>query len=136
MNHLLPYSLYGGGKVAKPRPAKGKKRPQRQRLRKSPVSAKAAKPADAHARRSSWPVQEARSNLSALIEAAVAGQPQEITRAGEDAVVVISAKEYKAFRVSKQSLDELFEHSPLGKMFDERGVPEVRHKEYFRAITL
>ena len=42
-----------------------------------------------------WPIQEAKSKFSALVNAALAGEPQRITRRGEPAVVVIAVEEYE-----------------------------------------
>ena len=41
-----------------------------------------------------WTVQDAKNKFSAVVEAALAGTPQEVTRRGKPAVVVLSAKEY------------------------------------------
>ena len=45
-----------------------------------------------------WPLQTARSGQSrfnALVDAAVAGEPQRVTRRGKPAVVVLAAEEYE-----------------------------------------
>lgn len=42
-----------------------------------------------------WTVQDAKNRFSAVVEAALAGRPQEVTRRGKPAVVVISATEYR-----------------------------------------
>ena len=42
----------------------------------------------------SWSAREARARLSALIDAALAGGPQRVTRRGKAAVVVISEADY------------------------------------------
>jgi prevent-host-death family protein len=39
-------------------------------------------------------LQDAKNRFSAVVEAAMSGQPQEVTRRGKPAVVVVSAKEY------------------------------------------
>lgn len=41
-----------------------------------------------------WSVQDAKNKFSAVIDAALAGTPQEVTRRGKPAVVVLSAAEY------------------------------------------
>jgi prevent-host-death family protein len=41
-----------------------------------------------------WNVQDAKNKFSALVEAALAGTPQEVSRRGRPAVVVLSADEY------------------------------------------
>ena len=39
-------------------------------------------------------MQDAKNKFSAVVDAALAGQPQEVTRRGKPAVVVVSAQEY------------------------------------------
>jgi prevent-host-death family protein len=41
-----------------------------------------------------WTLQDAKNRFSAVVEAALAGQPQEVTRRGQPAVVVLAAEEY------------------------------------------
>lgn len=41
-----------------------------------------------------WSVQDAKNRFSAVVDAALAGTPQEVTRRGKPAVVVLSADEY------------------------------------------
>ncbi|HXZ69139.1 MAG TPA: type II toxin-antitoxin system Phd/YefM family antitoxin [Alphaproteobacteria bacterium] len=83
-----------------------------------------------------WQVAEARANLTSLIDAALRGHPQEIVRRGKSLVVVVSAKDYKVFAKSRQSLDEMFHNSPLAAAFGKGQIPELRHKEPFRDISL
>jgi prevent-host-death family protein len=42
----------------------------------------------------SYPLNEARSQLSTLIDRALAGEPQRVTRHGKDAVVIVSEAEW------------------------------------------
>jgi len=41
-----------------------------------------------------WTVQDAKNRFSAVVDAALAGTPQEVTRRGKPAVVILSADEY------------------------------------------
>lgn len=41
-----------------------------------------------------WTLQDAKSRFSAVVDAALAGRPQEVTRRGKPAVLVLSAAEY------------------------------------------
>lgn len=41
-----------------------------------------------------WTLQDAKNKFSAVVEKALAGAPQQVTRRGEPAVVVVSAVEY------------------------------------------
>ncbi len=42
-----------------------------------------------------WPLQDARNKLSAVVDAAVAGEPQRVMRRGKPAVVVLAVEEYE-----------------------------------------
>ena len=42
-----------------------------------------------------WPIQDAKNKFSTLVNAALAGEPQQVTRRGQPAVVVIAAEEYE-----------------------------------------
>ena len=42
-----------------------------------------------------WSVREARNKFSAVVEAALAGRPQVISRRGQPAVIVVSAASYE-----------------------------------------
>lgn len=41
-----------------------------------------------------WTLQDAKNRFSAVVDAALAGRPQQVTRRGRPAVVVVSAEEY------------------------------------------
>ena len=41
-----------------------------------------------------WTVQDAKNRFSAVVDAALAGTPQEVTRRGKPAVVILSAADY------------------------------------------
>lgn len=41
-----------------------------------------------------WTLQDAKNKFSAVVEEAMAGRPQEVTKRGKPAVVVISSEEY------------------------------------------
>lgn len=42
-----------------------------------------------------WTLQDAKNRFSAVVDAALAGTPQEVTRRGKPAVVVISTEAYQ-----------------------------------------
>ena len=44
---------------------------------------------------SEWPLQDAKNKFSALVNAALTGEPQRVTRRGQPAVVVLAAEEYE-----------------------------------------
>ena len=45
-----------------------------------------------------WALQDAKNRFSAVVDAALAGEPQQVTRRGKPAVVVLSVKEYNLLR--------------------------------------
>lgn len=45
-----------------------------------------------------WPLQDAKNTFSALVNAALAGEPQHVTPRGEPAVVVLAVDEYERLR--------------------------------------
>ena len=50
-----------------------------------------------------WQLQTAKAQLSELVEAALRGEPQRITRRGKDAVMVLSEQSYVALTSSAKS---------------------------------
>lgn len=42
-----------------------------------------------------WNLQDAKNRFSAVVDAALAGQPQEVTRRGKPAVMVVAVTEYQ-----------------------------------------
>ena len=47
---------------------------------------------------SDWNLQDAKNRFSAVVNAALAGEPQRVTRRGQPAVVVIAVEEYERLR--------------------------------------
>ena len=63
---------------------------------------------------SKWQLQEAKNRLSEVVRKAADEGPQTITLRGEDAVVVVDAKEYaRLTRKPKKTLVEFLRSSPL-----------------------
>jgi prevent-host-death family protein len=56
----------------------------------------------------SYPLHEARSRLSTLVERALGGEPQRVTRHGKEAVVIVSEKAWNARPKSAPTLVDLF----------------------------
>lgn len=55
-----------------------------------------------------WTLQDAKNRFSAVVEAALAGRPQQVTRRGRPAVVVLSAEEYHRLVAEAASHRESF----------------------------
>ena len=64
----------------------------------------------------SYPLHEARASLSKLVERALAGEPQRVTRHGKEAVVIVAEAEWEKRRPKYANLGELL------AAFAERGV--------------
>ena len=45
-----------------------------------------------------WALQDAKNRFSAVVDAALAGNPQRVTRRGKPAVVVVAVDEYERLR--------------------------------------
>jgi antitoxin Phd len=60
-----------------------------------------------------WQLQEAKNRFSAVVNEALSGDPQIITRHGEEVVVVLSLKEYRQLVSPEDTLCQFFADSPL-----------------------
>ncbi len=47
---------------------------------------------------SEWSLQDAKNRFSAVVDAALNGEPQRVTRRGKPAVVVVAVQEYERLR--------------------------------------
>jgi prevent-host-death family protein len=61
----------------------------------------------------SWPLAKAKAHLTQLVDAALAGTPQVITRHGEDVAIVLATKQYAEIVARQSSIVEFFTQSPL-----------------------
>ena len=59
--------------------------------------------------KNTWQLQEAKNQLSTVVENALTRGPQTITRHGRNAVVVVAANEFHQQRSRRKSIVELFE---------------------------
>ena len=76
-----------------------------------------------------WPVQEARAQLSHLLDEAAAGRPQRISRHGETVAVLVSAANFERRRSTKASLLDFFRKSPLAKYRETHELEFERDKD-------
>ena len=76
-----------------------------------------------------WQLQEAKNKLSQLVEQAMHEGPQEITRHGKKAAVVLSVRDYRRLKARKGTLVDFFRRSPL------RGISLERVKDLPRGWT-
>src|SRR5712691_3377782 len=82
--------------------------------------------------RATWAVAEAKSRFSEMMDRALADGPQIITRKGQEAVVVVSAEEWRRKSRRAGNLAEFFATSPLRGS----GLKIKRTKDGPRAIEL
>jgi antitoxin Phd len=77
-----------------------------------------------------WKLQDAKNHFSEVVEDAINEGPQEVTKRGEHAVVILSFATYQELIKPKQDLISFFRNSPLwGEDLDLE-----RHKDYPREI--
>lgn len=60
-----------------------------------------------------WSLQDAKNRFSAVVDAAMAGQPQRVSRRGKPAVVILSAVEYDRMRQAAGEVRGSFLHHLL-----------------------
>jgi prevent-host-death family protein len=74
-----------------------------------------------------WQLQEAKSKFSQLVEDAIHKEPQIVTKHGDNAVVVLSFKEYSKITKPKGDLVEFLRNSPLAgielKITRDKDIP-------------
>ena len=76
-------------------------------------------------------LQDAKNRFSAVVDAALAGQPQEVSRRGKPAVVVLSAAQYaRILAEAKGNRGSFTQHlltQPHGALADDR--PQLRPRD-------
>ena len=86
-----------------------------------------------------WPLQDAKNRFSAVVDAALAGTPQRVTRRGKPAVVVVSVDDYERLRnlerAQAPSLAEMLLAIPQGDEEFERLQLEPRSFDLLIAAT-
>ncbi len=50
-----------------------------------------------------WQLQDAKAQFSAVVDAAIAGEPQEVTRRGKPAVMIVAVDEYERLRLTDEA---------------------------------
>jgi len=67
----------------------------------------------------SYPLNEARAEFSKLVERALAGEPQRVTRYGKEAVVIVSEEEWRARCRTAPTLGALLAQHARGGLMNE-----------------
>lgn len=73
-----------------------------------------------------WALQDAKNRFSALVNAAIEGTPQRVTRRGKPAVVVISADEYERLRHLEKAKAPTFPELLLAMPQDDGEYERIR----------
>ena len=87
-----------------------------------------------------WQLQDAKNRFSALVEAALSGEPQEVTRRGKPVVVVFSYDEYQRLQTERDektpSFRDLLLAIPKGSDGDGFELPERTRDHSERATEI
>jgi antitoxin Phd len=73
-----------------------------------------------------WQLQEAKARFSEVVERALEGKPQHVTKRGENAVVVISYGDYQRLAQGQKSLLEALSGAPKEELIVSRDKTPVR----------
>ena len=76
-----------------------------------------------------WTLQGAKNRFSAVVEAALSGVPQKVTRRGKPAVVVVSETEYRELLKAAQKARPSFAQHLLSFPAGDIDRAEVRPRE-------
>ena len=80
-----------------------------------------------------WQLQEAKARFSQVVERALAGEAQVVTRRGQPAVVVIPYEEYARLHADTTSAWDVFGTAPR---LDDEDLPLTRDKTPVRPLDL
>jgi len=94
----------------------------------------AGKPGHSVGTAARWQVQAARAQFSMLIDEALAGRPQRISRRGKDVAVVVAAADYDRLTKPRESMVDFFRNSPLAEAMAEGGLDLERERDPIRDL--
>lgn len=77
-----------------------------------------------------WKLEEAKAKFSSLVEQAMRGEPQLVTKRGQDAVMVVSVQEYERMNGHRSALDVLAPLRGFGDIEFERIQGTAREVEF------
>lgn len=75
-----------------------------------------------------WSLQDAKNRFSAVVAAALAGEPQRVTRRGKPAVVVLADEEYERLRLFEKAAAPTFVEHLLAMPQDDREFERLQVK--------
>jgi prevent-host-death family protein len=77
-----------------------------------------------------WPLQDAKSRFSELVNLSLTDGPQLVTRRGQEAVVVLAAHEYRRITKQDRNLIDTLLQAPRGEPLElERSREPIRDVE-------
>jgi antitoxin Phd len=82
-----------------------------------------------------WKLEDAKNGFSEVVRRAIAHEPQLVTRNGKEAVVVVSAEDYKRL-VAPADLVEFLRDSPLAGALAEDGLDLSRQADFGRDVSI
>ena len=71
-----------------------------------------------------WALQDAKNRFSELVECALTDGPQSVTRRGREAVVVVSAEEFRRMQAPKTDFVDFLLGVPRGELDLRRDDPD------------
>ena len=80
-----------------------------------------------------WRLEEAKAKFSQMVDQAMKGQPQRVTRRGKDAVVVVNAEHWDALNGAGLTAYELIRTAPK---FEDFELDVERSREGIREVDL
>ena len=80
-----------------------------------------------------WQLQDAKAHFSEVVDRALKGEKQIVTRRGEKAVVVIAYDEYEHMENKNKTLWDIFKTAPR---MDEHDLPLERDKTPIKPFRL
>ncbi len=78
-----------------------------------------------------WQLQEAKQRFSEVVRRALEDGPQVVTRHGEEAVVIVAAREFEALKGSRPDFKEFLRQAP-----DLKRLKITRDRRPARKVTL
>ncbi len=78
-----------------------------------------------------YPINEARADFSRLVERALAGEPQRVTRYGKEAVIIVSEEDWRARSRSAPTLGALLaQHARAGTLQEDVTDQPWKEREF------
>jgi len=83
-----------------------------------------------------WKLEDAKNQFSRVVQAALDEGPQVVTRRGEEAVVVLSFKQFRKLAERRRNLIEFMRNSPLADALSAGDLELERSRDLSRGLEL